>query len=150
MTAADAQGITRSFLASEESYQGLREMQVRNLIIPVVGNFAGTRALKSVAAYLDGRGLTVTVFYTSNVESYLFRGDDWRTFYGNMAALPVDRRSVLVRSVFEGSGGSGGAGADYPGTPRQGSLHFDPIEDLVAAFRRGEISGYGDLLARSR
>ena len=52
----------------------------------------------TVAAYLGGRGLTVAVFYTSNVESYLFRSDDWRSFYTNVALLPVDRRSVLVRS----------------------------------------------------
>jgi hypothetical protein len=150
MTAMDDQGVARSFLAREESYETLREMQRRNLIIPVVGDFAGNRALKSVAAYLGGRALTATVFYASNVESYLFRNDDWRIFYGNLAALPVDRRSVLVRSVFGGFGGFGGAGADYPGTGRPGSLQLDPLEDLAAAFRRGEVSSYGDLLARSK
>ncbi len=147
MTATDDQGIARSFLAREESYGTVREMQRRNLIVPVVGDFAGTRALKSVAAYLGGRGFTATVFYASNVESYLFRNDDWRIFYGNVSALPFDRRSVLIRSVF---GGFGGAGADYPGTGRPGSLQIDPLEDLAAAYRRGEISSYGDLLARAK
>ena len=150
MTATDDQGVARSFLAREESYETLREMQRRNLIIPVVGDFAGARALKSVAAYLGGRGFTATVFYASNVESYLFRNDDWRIFYGNVAALPLDRRSVLIRSVFGGFGGFGGAGADYPGLGRPGSLQLDPLEDLLAAFRRGEISNYGDLVARSK
>jgi hypothetical protein len=147
MTAADDLKIPRSFLANEESYQALRELQRRNLIVPVVGDFAGSKALKSVGTYLDARGLTVTAFYTSNVEFYLFRTDEWRSFYSNMAALPVDRRSVLVRSVFRGFGGFG---MSYPGTGLEGRLVLDPIEDLVSAFRRGEIASYGDVVARSK
>jgi hypothetical protein len=147
MTAVDDQGVPRSFLANEESYLAVREMQRRNLVVPVVGDFAGGKALKAVAAYLAARGLTVTAFYTSNVEFYLFRTDDWRSFYGNVAALPVDRRSVLVRSVFRGLGGFG---LGYPGTGLEGRLALDPIEDLVAAFRRGQIAGYGDIVARSK
>ena len=147
MTATDDQGVPRSFLANEESYQALRELQRRNLIVPVVGDFAGSKALKAVAAYLAARGLTVTAFYTSNVEFYLFRNDDWRRFYSNLAALPVDRRSVLVRSVFRGFRGFG---MNYPGASLEGRLVLDPIEDLVAVFRRGEIASYGDVITRSK
>jgi hypothetical protein len=150
MTATDDSGMARSFLASEDSYETLRELQRRNLVIPVVGNFGGARALKSVAGYLTARRLTVTVFYTSNVESYLFRSDDWPGFYDNVAALPVDGKSVLIRSVFGGFGGFGGFSAAGSGTSRLGNLELDPIEGLVAAFRRGEITSYGDLLTRPR
>jgi hypothetical protein len=142
MTATDDQGIPRSFLANEENYLALRELQRRNLIIPVVGDFAGSKALKGVAAQLTERRLTVTAFYASNVEFYLFRSDGWSRFYGNLAALPVDGRSVLVRSIFRGFG------MGYPGTGMAGRLQLDPIEDLVRAFRQGEISSYADLLAR--
>jgi hypothetical protein len=144
MTANDDHGVAGSFLATEENYQALRELQQRNLIVPVVGDFAGPKALKAVGTYLRQRRLTVSVFYTSNVEFYLFRGDQWRSFYGNVAALPVDRRSVLIRSIFRGPGMS------YPGTNMNGRLVIEPIEDLVTRFRRGEISGYGDLIGRSR
>jgi len=142
MTATDDQGIPRSFLANEENYLALRELQRRNLIIPVVGDFAGNKALTGIAARLRERRLTVTVFYASNVEFYLFRSDGWSRFYGNLAALPVDGRSVLVRSIFRGFG------MGYPGTGMAGRLQLDPIEDLVRAFRQGEISSYADLLAR--
>jgi hypothetical protein len=108
----------------------------------VVGDFAGSKALKSVAAYLGARGLAVTAFYASNVEFYLFRNDDWRQFYGNLATLPTERRSILVRSIFRGFG------MGYQGTGLAGRLQLDPIEDLVGAFRRGELASYADLLAR--
>jgi hypothetical protein len=144
MTATDDAGIPRSFLASEEGYLALRELQRRNLVIPVVGDFAGSKALKGVAACLSARGLTVAAFYTSNVEFYLFRSDAWRSFYGNLAALPVNRRSVLVRSIFRGFG------RGYPGAGLAGRLQLDPIADLVGAFRGGEITSYADLLARSK
>ncbi len=152
MAAADDAGVARSYLANEENYQTLRDLQRRNLVIPVVGDFAGHQALRAVGAYLAGRGLTVTALYASNVEFYLFRNDAWRSFYANVAALPADRRSVLVRSL---SRGFGGGGMPYPGGAMPfsrggmlGRLMLDPIEDLVAAFQRGEISSYADLLAR--
>lgn len=86
----------------------------------------------------------MTAFYTSNVEFYLFRNDDWQAFYRNLASLPVDGRSVVVRSAFRGFGLS------YPGSSMEGRLLLDPIDDLVSAFRRGAITNYGDILARSR
>jgi hypothetical protein len=154
MTAVDAQGSPRSFLATDADYQVLRDLQRRNLIIPVVGNFGGGKALKSVASHLSARGFTVNVFYTSNVESYLFRSEDWRGFYDNLSTLPVDRKSVLVRSIFGRYGFGGpplpGATPQAPVPGRSESLHLDPIEDLVAAFLRGEISSYDDLIARSK
>src|SRR3954462_3306602 len=51
MTANDGLGMQRSYLASEELYQTLREMEQRNLIVPLVGDFAGPKALRSVARY---------------------------------------------------------------------------------------------------
>jgi hypothetical protein len=146
MVAADDGGVARSYLATEASYHVLRDLQQRNLIVPVVGDFAGPKAFKAVGAYLASRGLTVTALYTSNVESYLFRNDVWRGFYGNLAALPADGRSLLVRSL---SGGFGGRGFGVPGPGGMGGrLVLDSIEDLLAAFRRGEISSYFDVMAR--
>lgn len=161
MTATDEAGIARSFLASEESYQSVREMQQRNLVIPIVGNFAGPKALKSVAGYVTARGLNVAVFYTSNVEMYLFRGDEWRDFYGNLTEMPADAGSVLVRSVFGRFGGGffrfggfpppgvAGAGPISPSPTRLGTLQLDPMKDLVSRFRRGEISSYADVATRT-
>jgi hypothetical protein len=164
MTAADARGVVRSFLASEEAYQSVRDLQVRNLVVPVVGDFSGTRALAGVGTFLRDHGLTVAVFYASNVEMYLFRGDGWKTFYQNLSSLPIDGQSALVRSVFPGFGpgdpggrsGYQGGGVGYPGagpapgTGVIGMLWVDPIKPLLADVKRGTITGYGDLLARMK
>ena len=43
MVATDAAGDARSYLASEESFAILKALQAQNLIVPVVGDFAGRR-----------------------------------------------------------------------------------------------------------
>jgi len=45
--------------------------------------------------------MTVTAFYVSNVEQYLFRdtGQAAERFYGNLTALPLDSTSSFIRSV---------------------------------------------------
>src|SRR5262249_25954331 len=68
MTATDQTGQARSYLASEENFQIVRELHRRNLIVPVVGDFAGTKALRKVGQYIKDHGSTVAAFYTSNVE----------------------------------------------------------------------------------
>jgi hypothetical protein len=164
MTAADARGVAGSFLATEAAYQAVRDLEARNLVVPVVGDFSGTRALAGVGTFLRDHGLTVAVFYASNVEMYLFRGDGWKAFYRNLSSLPLDGRSALVRSVFPGFGPGGpggrsgyqGGGVGYPGagpapgTGVIGTLWVDPIRPLLADVKRGAVTGYGDLLARMK
>ena len=104
MTADDGAGVQRGYLASEEIYRTLRDLELRNLIVPVVGDFAGPKALRSVARYLDLHHATVSVFYTSNVEQYLFHGDAWQRFYNNVGALPTDDHSTFVRAYFNNQG----------------------------------------------
>ena len=90
--------------------------------MPVVGDFSGPRALAGIGTFLRQHGLTVAVFYASNVEMYLFRGDGWKTFYRNLSSLPIDGRSVLVRSIFPGFGpgyrGGTRTAYGYPGGDR--------------------------------
>jgi hypothetical protein len=94
MTATDGRGKNWSYLASKESYERVRLMQQQNLIVPLVGDFAGTKAIRAVGQYLKDHGATVRVFYISNVEDYI----QARTRYvGNIAALPTDPSSVLLR-----------------------------------------------------
>jgi hypothetical protein len=153
MTETDAQGTSRSYLASEENYQALRDLQVRNLVIPLVGDFGGPKALRSVGAYLRGRKGTVTAFYTSNVEQYLFRGDDWQRFYSNVGTLPVDERSTFIRSFFNNIGFRGYQfqPAPFPPVgpaPRSQTL-LNPILDLLAAYQAGRIQSYRDVIELS-
>ena len=45
MTATDVTRYSRSYLATEESFGFVKEMQARNLIVPVIGDFGGPGAL---------------------------------------------------------------------------------------------------------
>ncbi len=105
MTATDTDGVEHSYLADERNFQALRSYEVNNLIVPLVGDFGGDKALKSVGRYLAAHRATVTLFYTSNVEQYLFQsGDQWRRFFDNVASLPVNDSSTLLRSYFNMGG----------------------------------------------
>ncbi|HEY6331161.1 MAG TPA: hypothetical protein VI756_17670, partial [Blastocatellia bacterium] len=66
----DLHGKTGNFLASADDYNFVRDMQRKNLIVPIVGDFAGTKAIVAIGDWLKKNNLTVTAFYTSNVEQY--------------------------------------------------------------------------------
>ena len=95
----DLNGKLGNFLASVDDYDFVRGMQRKNLIIPVVGDFSGTKALAGVGDYLRKYGLTVTTFYTSNVEQYLFSGDGFPGFVANVRKLPITEQSLFIRSA---------------------------------------------------
>ena len=101
----DASGVMRSYLASEAHFKVLKDLQSRNLVVPVVGDFAGPRAIRAIGAYLKARGATVGTFYLSNVEQYL---GDYGAFCRNVQALPLDASSVFIRSSSGGGFGRGG------------------------------------------
>ncbi|MCR4374784.1 MAG: hypothetical protein NUW22_08035 [Acidobacteria bacterium] len=85
MAATDEVGVARSYLASEDLYGRLRSLQVRNLIVPVVGDFAGPKALRQVGEYLHAHRAVVGTIYTSNVEQYLFQYGTWKAYYDVLA-----------------------------------------------------------------
>ncbi|HTR79957.1 MAG TPA: hypothetical protein VMH39_17715, partial [Gemmatimonadaceae bacterium] len=88
MLADDGHGVERSYLATEANYRVLRALELDNMLVPVVGNFAGPKAIVAVGAYLRAHHATATAFYTSNVEQYLFQQfDDWSKFYTNVNAV---------------------------------------------------------------
>jgi len=96
-------GEERGFLATEESFALVKTMESRNLIVPVVGDFAGPTALRSIGAWLKARGATVNVFYVSNVEQYLEQKGVWPAFCANVATLPLDPSSIFIRPSRGGS-----------------------------------------------
>jgi len=163
MVEHDRDGAQRSYLASEDTYRTLRDLELRNLIVPLVGDFAGPKALRSVARYLDLHHATVSVFYTSNVEQYLFKGEEWQHFYENVAVLPIDSRSTFIRAYFNNAGRafrypppdrSGGPYAPPQGFvppigPRSETL-LNPISVLLAAYAEGHINSYYDVVELSR
>jgi hypothetical protein len=125
----DAAGQNHSYLANEENYRTLRNFQLKNLVVPVVGDFAGPRALRAVGQYLTDRGTIVTAFYVSNVEQYLFQNGVWQNFYKTAATLPTDEASVFIRSIG-------------------GTTVLDPIRAMVRDVNDGKVQSYTDVRAR--
>src|SRR5262249_40554498 len=102
MLATDITGRARGYLSSEETFGVVKALQGRNLVVPVVGNFAGPKAIRAVGAYLQARDSTVSVFYLSNVEQDLRLQRAWNTFCANVATLPLDDASTFVRAGHGG------------------------------------------------
>jgi len=140
---ADWEGRSRSYLASEEAYAFLRSFEERNLLVPVVGNFAGPKALRAVAKYAREHREVVTAFYVSNVEQYLFQDNLFTDFYRNVQTLPLDDSSTFIRSVSSRMGYSG------PMQWMDGrATVLDPIKASLRDFEAGRIRRYFDLNAR--
>lgn len=146
MLATDGLGHNLSYLATDENYRALRAMEVSNRLVPLVGDFAGDTAIRRVGQYVREHGATIAVFYTSNVEQYLFQNDVWARFYENVATLPIDAGSLMVRSYFDLGFRSP---RDFTLTP-QSDMLLEPIADLVEAFRAGRLHSYHDVIQRSR
>jgi hypothetical protein len=145
MMQTDWEGVPRSYLATEENFRYLKGLQEKNLIVPVMGNFAGPKALRAVGRYIRERGAVVSAFYVSNVEQYLFQDGLFDEWAENVATLPVDDASTFIRSVSVRFG--------YPGTQvwtdgRASAL--DPIRTFVRDAQGGRIRTYYDLNSRSK
>jgi hypothetical protein len=134
----DLEGRQRSFLASEDAFRVVKSLEERNLIIPVVGNFAGTRAFAEVAAWMRENGEKLSAVYASNVEYYLFRDGIFDAFAANLTRLPRDARSVIVRSCFNPCRGR----SDFY------SMQMTQLVDTFAALRASRrINSYFDLVS---
>jgi hypothetical protein len=109
MTATDAAGVERSYLATEAGFLWLKDLQARHLVVPVVGDFGGPKAIRAIGQYLGTRNATVGAFYLSNVEQYLQQDGKYPAFCQNLAALPITDSSTFIRSE-SGRGGFGRGG----------------------------------------
>jgi hypothetical protein len=111
----------------------------------VVGNLAGARALAGIARDLRAERTTVSALYTSNVEFYLWGDDAFRAFAANVAALPRDGRSVIIRSYFGRNFGD----AHPLAVPGSYSVQLlQPIDDFVARWRSGGWGSYRALVTQ--
>lgn len=139
----DLNGKQGNFLASTDDYDFVRRLQQKNLIIPVVGDFAGKKALAAVGAYLRKCKLTVSVFYVSNVEMVLL---DWGSieqfgdFVKNVKKLPANDRTLLIRSAFSYYGHP----ARLPGY--QFCTFLQKLSVYLQDFDEGRYQSYMDLI----
>lgn len=139
----DNAGKTYAYMSTEDNFRAIKRMEEANLIVPITGNFGGPKALKAVGAWIRERGGTVTTFYTSNVEQYLFQDNIWRAYYDNVATMPLDPASMFIRSVFNGQAGFGGGGL-------RSSQLTSSIVGLLDAYKAGKINSYYDVISLSR
>jgi len=133
----------------------IRDLEMKNLLIPVVGDFGGPKALRAVGQYLKDHGATVAAYYTSNVEQYLFNQGSARggalggqvinggqiSFYNNVATLPLDEFSVFIRSGVPNPGGgrAGGNGMN--------NSQVAPIQETIEAHNSGKLLQYNDIFS---
>jgi hypothetical protein len=150
MTETDGKGQARSYLATEENFALVRQMHRENLIVPLVGDFAGPKALRTVGQYLKDHGAAVSVFYTSNVEQYLFQqGDDWSRFFTNVAAMPLDSSSTFIRSSHIAYDSASGRPSRVVAGGNFISL-LCPMRDLITAFSGGRVDTYDQVIQMSK
>ena len=90
-------GQARSFLASAERFAFVKRLHEHNLLVPVVGDFGGTHALRGISDYVRRQGATVTVFYASNVQVYLSNAQT-STFCETLAGFPHTPGSWFIGS----------------------------------------------------
>jgi hypothetical protein len=147
MFADNGEGVNVGYLATEANYRRLRDMHTKNLIVPVVGDFAGPKALRAIGDYLRAKKAEVSVIYTSNVEEYLFSGRTHARYYENVGTLPLAPNAQFVRSAVDGpliqSATPGGRVTVL-------AQLLAPVTDFLAKFKAGEILTYRDVINASR
>ncbi len=146
LTETDRSGRQVSFLASEPSYQFVRGLQARDLVIPVVGDVSGPHAMTAIAAEMAARQTPLSAFYISNVEQYLFGDGTFPAYVDNLKRMPRDARSTIIRSVFP-SGFRGLLPGAVPGS-YSASL-IQPLNQMLADIAAGRTRSYFDLVLAS-
>ncbi len=131
MVADDGAGQQRSYLANEANFLYLKDLETRNLVVPVVGDFGGPKAIRAVGNYLKSIDARVSAFYVSNVEQFL-TGGIYDTFCSSTLNLPLDESSFFIRS------GPGGPYSSGPGGSVETSWTGNILSELshCAASRR--------------
>jgi hypothetical protein len=132
----DGSGKPGHYLATEDGFQFVKALEARDLVIPVVGDFAGPKALAAIGRFLKDRNERVSAFYTSNVEFYLFRSGTFPKFVANLGQLPRTTSAVVIRSVFSG-------GRPQPGYA-SASL-TQPLAELLDGYAQGRYRQYWEL-----
>ncbi len=140
-TERDREGNQASFLANEARFQVMKSLEDRNLVIPVVGDFAGTRALAGIADWMRATNERLSAFYTSNVEQYLFRDGGFGAFAASVARFPLAPNALFIRSCFLCASGHPSAAPGYHAVPV-----VQRLSGFVELHTAGRLTSYGTLL----
>jgi hypothetical protein len=140
LVARDTNGRPAHFLSRPDDYDHLRKLAREGRLVPVVGDFAGPRALKAVGKFARERGEIVTAFYVSNVEFYLLRGGVFPGYVENVRALPLSESSQFIRAYFS-------YGYPHPAAlaGHRSTLVRQRIGRFLELFDRGAYEDYWDV-----
>jgi hypothetical protein len=116
----------RSFMTTEDNFRYVKSLHDRNLIVPVSGDFGGPKAIRAIGQYVREHGATVSAFYVSNVEQYLFQDGKSSAFYANVATLPLTPGSIFIR----------------PYSLRRGTQSLCPIAAFLQAANSGRVGSW--------
>ncbi len=145
MLETDLTGRQANFLADAASFEFVKSMHERNRIVPVVGDLAGRQAVEAVGEYLGEIGVEVSAFYTSNVEFYVMSGRGFDRFAENVAGLPRNERSVIIRSFF----GGGFRGRHPQAVPGYYSTQLlQTMDSFVDEYGAGGFFSYMDVVTK--
>ncbi|HEY6328621.1 MAG TPA: hypothetical protein VI756_04720 [Blastocatellia bacterium] len=140
----DLSGNLNSYLNSEDDFRFIKRLEEQDMVVPVVGDLAGPKAMKAIGAYIAELKEHVSAFYTSNVEFYLSREGTFEKYAENLKSLPIDDHSVIIRSYF-----------NYyaPAHPQAIPGHFstqllERIGDLLKECDAGNCSSYNDIVTK--
>jgi hypothetical protein len=140
LLAATPAGLKANYLASEDAFQFVKGLAERDLIIPVVGDLGGSRALAAIAELLARKKLRLSALYASNVEFYLFSDGRFQSFAANLGRLPRTENSVVIRSVF-----------GRVGWPRGGSVsRLHDVAEMLDGLAKGRYRYYDELIGEGR
>jgi hypothetical protein len=130
-----------SFLSTEAAFRVVKDLQARNLIVPVVGNFGGNKALAEIAKWMTEHGERLSAFYTSNVEQYLYRDGGFEEFVASVERIPRRNQAVFIRSCFVCRG------AHSERLPGYNSVQLVQNVDAFLTMRKGgQLQQYFDLV----
>jgi hypothetical protein len=134
LTARDLEGNMSCVFNSDEDYAFIRDLQMKNLIIPVTGDVSERHALRSIGDFMKQYRLKLSAYYVSNFEEYVIKSyRTWEGWISNVKNLPINDKSVIIRWTHE-------LGLYYQDTRLQSVRKF---LELDAA---GEYNYYTDLI----
>ena len=94
----DRDGRPAHLLARDDIYRRVRDLQVGDRVVPVVGDFAGNAALDAIGDWLRERRCPVGLFYASDVEFFLIRSGKLGGYVANLGRLPWSPGALIVRT----------------------------------------------------
>lgn len=112
-------GEPASWIADERDYAYVRGMFMAERIRPMLGNLLADRAIRGIGQASRDLGITVRAIYLTNVEELVHYN---QAFRDSMRSLPVDDRSVVLRTLAYTHG--------YPIADRKWHYNVEPALDF--------------------